>query len=88
MAAVVYALCAVTSLVCAALLLRAYREARVALLFWTLLCFIGLALNNIVLFVDKVVAPDVDLSAWRGLPAALGVLALVFGLVWESGARE
>jgi hypothetical protein len=33
------------------------------LLFWALLCFIGLALNNIVLFVDKVVVPNVDLSA-------------------------
>ena len=88
MAETVYALCALTSLACAGLLLRSYLAGRVPLLFWTLLCFVGLALNNIVLFVDKVVAPDVDLSVWRGLPAALGVAALVFGLVWEASTHE
>ena len=88
MAETVYALCAVTSLACAALLLRAWQGTRVPVLFWCLLCFVGLAANNIVLFVDKVVAPDVDLSVWRTLPAALGVAALVFGLIWESGSRE
>jgi hypothetical protein len=87
-AATVYVLCALTSLACAGLLLRAWLDARVPLLFWCLLCFVGLALNNVVLFVDKVVAPDVDLSVWRGLPAALGVAALVFGLVWGSSSRE
>jgi len=87
MAETVYVLCALTSLACAGLLARAYAERRVPLLFWSLLCFVGLALNNIVLFVDKVVAPDIDLSVWRGLPAALGVAALVFGLVWESKPR-
>ena len=88
MAEAVYALCAVTSLGCAGLLLRAYLEARISLLFWCLLCFIGLALNNVVLFIDKVVAPDVDLSVWRGLPAALGVAALVFGLVWQADSHD
>lgn len=84
MAEVVYALCALTSLVCAALLLRAWLGSRVRLLLWCLLCFVGLALNNVVLFVDKVVVADVDLSVWRALPAAVGVAVLVFGLVWES----
>ena len=88
MAEVVYALCALTSLLCAGLLLRAYLAGRVPLLFWSLLCFVGLALNNVVLFIDKVITPDIDLSVWRGLPAALGVAALVFGLVWESATRE
>ena len=87
MAETVYVLCALTSLACAGLLARAYLERRVPLLFWCLLCFVGLALNNIVLFIDKIVAPDVDLSVWRGLPAALGVAALVFGLVWDSKPR-
>jgi hypothetical protein len=84
MAEVVYALCALASLACAALLTRSWLESRAALLMWCLLCFIGLALNNIVLFVDKVVVTDVDLSVWRGLPAALGVAALVIGLIWET----
>ena len=84
MAEAAYVLCALTSLLCAWLLLRGYLETRVRLLFWCLVCFVGLALNNIVLFVDKVITPDVDLSAWRALPAALGVGALVFGLIWET----
>ena len=84
MAEVVYVLCALTGLLCAGLLLRAWLASRVPLLFWCLVCFAGLALNNVVLFVDKVVAPDVDLSAWRGLPAALGVGALALSLVWGT----
>ena len=59
-------------------------RTRVRLLLWSGLCFTGLALNNIALFVDKVIATDDDLSLWRATPAALGVLALVYGLVWET----
>ena len=84
MAEVVYVLCALTSVGCAGLLLRAWLASRVPLLLWCLVCFVGLALNNVVLFVDKVVAPDVDLAAWRGLPAAVGVTALVLSLVWGT----
>ena len=84
MAEAVYTLCALTSVLCAALLLRSWLESRTQLLLWCLLCFVGLALNNIMLFVDKVVVTDTDLSFWRTLPAALGVAALVYGLVWET----
>jgi len=84
MAEVVYSLCAVTSLLCAALLLRAWLQTRVRLLFWCMVCFTGLALNNVLLVVDKVIETDAHLEAWRALPAALGVLALVYGLVWEA----
>lgn len=87
MAEAVYVLCALTSLAAAGLLLRAYLATGVALLFWTLLCFAGLALNNVVLFIDKVITPNIDLSVWRGLPAALGVLALVYGLIWDTDTR-
>jgi hypothetical protein len=83
----VYTLCAVTSLTCAALLLRAYAATGVRLLLWCLVCFVGLALNNVLLFVDKVVVPDSDLSVWRTLPAFVGVAGLIYGLVWEGGRR-
>jgi hypothetical protein len=86
MAAVVYALCALASLACAALLARAWARERGRLLLWCLVCFVCLAINNIVLFIDKVVVTDTDLSTWRALPAAVGVAALVFGLVQEAGA--
>ena len=84
MATLVYALCALTSLLCFALLVRGYLRTRARLLLWASLCFAGLALNNVILFVDVRVVPAVDLSAWRALPALAGVLLLVYGLVWDS----
>jgi len=85
-ATVVYLLCALTSLACAVLLLRAYGRSRVRLLLWSGLCFAGLCLNNVLLIVDLRVMPDLDLSIIRMLPALLGVTVLVYGLVWESDA--
>jgi hypothetical protein len=84
MATAVYILCALAATACAWLLARAYVRSRLRLLLWSAICFAGLALNNALLFIDKVVAPDIDLSAWRLLPAAVGVATLVYGLVWES----
>jgi hypothetical protein len=83
MAEAVYVLCAVTSLVAAWLLLRSFAHARVRLLLWSGLCFVGLALNNVLLFFDKVVAPDVDLSVVRLLPALAGLMLLLGALIWE-----
>lgn len=80
----VYALCALTSIACAWLLLRGYVRTSVRLLLWSGLCFTGLALNNILLFIDVRVLPDVDLSIVRTIPAVAGILLLVFGLVWET----
>jgi hypothetical protein len=82
---IVYVLCALTSVLCAGLLIRSYRQNRSRLLLWSTLCFVGLALNNILLFVDLVVTgPNIDLSLLRSL-TALGALAtMVIGLVWES----
>ena len=84
MATAVYILSALISVACAALLLRSYMQARTGLLLWAAVCFLGLTLNNTLLFVDKVVATDVDLSLWRTIPALAGTLALVFGLLWEA----
>ena len=80
----VYVLCALTSVVCAGLLIRAYRATRVRLLLWGSLCFSGLALNNILLFVDLAVVPSVDLSLWRSGTALVAMSILLFGLIWES----
>ena len=84
MAAVVYILCSLTSLTCAVLLLRAYQKSRVRLLFWSGLCFIGLALNNALLFVDKRLVPETDLYVLRSIPALAGIIVLLYGLVWDS----
>jgi hypothetical protein len=45
---------------------------------------VGLALNNLLLFVDNSVGPQVDLALWRALPALGGVAALIYGLIWEG----
>lgn len=84
MATFVYALCALTSLLCALLLARGYRATRARLLLWSSLCFAGLALNNLLLFIDMRVVPSIDLSAWRSLPALAGLVILIYGLVWDA----
>ena len=85
MAEAVYILCAITSILCALLLLRGYRATRTRLLFWSSLCFGFLALNNVILYFDLVVLPtQVDLFWYRNTAAVAGMLVLVFGLIWES----
>lgn len=81
----VYALCALTSLLCTALLWRSYRRDGVRLVLWCAICFGGLFLNNVLLIVDLRFLPTIDLSAWRVLPAVVGVAALLIGLVWDAG---
>jgi hypothetical protein len=85
MAVTVYALCALTSLLCAALLFRGYRHTGARLLLWSSACFIGFFLNNLLLLVDVNVQLE-DLSIWRSLPALAGTLILVYGLIWETRA--
>lgn len=84
MAEIVYVLCALTSVLCAGLLIRSYRANRSKLLLWSTLCFVGLALNNILLFVDLVLVPGIDLRVLRTTSAILGLATLTIGLVWES----
>jgi hypothetical protein len=84
MGPIIYALCAVASLVCAVLLLYAYAKGGHRLLFWSGLCFTGLTLNNIFLVIDKIILPDGDLSTVRSAFALLGMIVLMYGLVWEG----
>jgi hypothetical protein len=81
---VVYILCALTSVACAALLWRGYVQSRVRLLLWSGICFVGLALNNILLVVDRIVFPTSDLSTIRAIPGVVGLLVLLYGLIWEA----
>jgi hypothetical protein len=81
----VYLLCAVTSLVAAVLLLRYYLARRTPLLLWSCLGFIGLATNNVLVYVDLVLIPQTDLSLIRTIAGAAGMLAMVYGLIWEAG---
>jgi Family of unknown function (DUF5985) len=81
----IYIACALTSAACAWLLIRGYRASGTRLLFWAGLCFIGLTIDNVVLYVDLVLTPtSVDLFFYRTVPAALGLIVLMFGLIHES----
>lgn len=84
MAEAIYLLCAVTSLACALLLVRSYARTKTTLLLLSSLCFVGLAVNNVVLFVDLVVVPSIDLSLLRALTGFVSVAAMLFGLIWSS----
>jgi Family of unknown function (DUF5985) len=84
MATAAYFLCALTSTGCAVLLIRSWWASRVRLLMWCALGFTGLALNNLLLFLDRVVLPERDLGALRDASGLLGISILLLGLIWES----
>lgn len=83
-AALVYVLCTLTSTLCAILLFRSWRKERVGLLLWSTLCFVGLALNNVMLVIDRIVLPEVEMSVIRAAPAVIGLLLLVSALIREE----
>lgn len=85
MAVVVYSLCAIVSIVCATVLLRAYRAGKSSLLLWCSVCFFALALNNVLLFIDLVITgPTIDLSMTRAFVVLAGFGAMLYGLIWET----
>lgn len=83
--AAVYILCFLTSAACAWLLGRSYRRSRTPLLLWSSICFIFLALNNLVLVLDLVVwpSPQIDLRLPRLILALAASCSLLFGFIWK-----
>ena len=81
---IVYILCALTSFGCTLLLTARYRKTRVDLLFWSAVAFLGFTVTNVLLFVDLVVLPDVDLALWRNAFTFAGVVLLLYGLIRNS----
>jgi hypothetical protein len=80
---IVYLLCLLTSLACAWLLGRSYHRNGTRLLLWSSICFAFLAANNLVLVMDLVVWPDLDLKLPRLLLSLAAVTSLIWGFVWE-----
>ncbi|MDQ6788233.1 MAG: DUF5985 family protein [Acidobacteriota bacterium] len=80
----IYLLCALTALLCSWLLLRAYRASNYKLLLWGGLCFAGLTLNNILLVIDKLLLPYIDLTSWRLVLALISTIVFLYGLIWDS----
>jgi hypothetical protein len=84
MASIVYLLCSVASLACAILLWRGYCRTRNALLMWSGWCFVGLTLTNVVLFVDMIILPNIDLRLVRDGLSLASVGVLLIGLIWRN----
>lgn len=79
----VYLLCAATALSCALLLLRGYGRSRVRLLLWCGLWFLAMTAENVLLFFDLVLFREKDLSAFHVSAAVVGIVLLLYGLIWE-----
>jgi hypothetical protein len=82
--AAIYLLCALTSIVCAGLLLRSSRQSRTKLLLWSGWSFVCLALGNVVLFIDLVLTPNNDLLIIRNLITLTAIVMMLYGLIWET----
>jgi hypothetical protein len=79
-----YVIAVLSSGACAVLLFRGYVRRRIRLLLWSGICFIGLTLNNIALFVDLVIFPDFDLRLARLIPALIGMTLLLYAFIWDA----
>lgn len=79
-----YVICVLSSSACAVLLFRGYLIRRVRLLMWSSICFVGLSINNVALFFDLVLFPQVDLRIVRLVPALAGMLCLLYGFIWDA----
>jgi len=79
----VYLLSLFTSLICMALLFRGYWRSGRILLVCSALCFVFLSVNNLLLFIDVVLLPNIDLRLLRGAVNLAGVTILLYGFIWE-----
>lgn len=79
-----YALAVLSSFACTVLLFRGYARRRVRLLMWSGICFACLTVNNVALFLDLVIFPEMDLRLVRLVPALVGMMFLLYGFVWDA----
>jgi hypothetical protein len=80
---IVFSLCSLTSAACALLLFRAYARTKTRLLFWCALCFVLLAINNVLVLDDILTPPLTNLIAYRQLASLGAVAVLIYGFIWE-----
>lgn len=80
----VYLLSFLASLMCAILLGRSYVHTKTRLLFWSALCFALLAVVNLVVVIDMLILPDVNLRPARLWLTLAAVSVLLFGFLWAQ----
>jgi hypothetical protein len=79
-----YAVAALSSCACMILLFRGFIQRRVRLLMWSGVCFAGLTIANVALFLDLVIFTSDDLRLWRLVPALIGMMFLLYGFIWDA----
>jgi uncharacterized protein DUF5985 len=79
-----YVTAILSSLACTVLLFRGYRRRHIRLMMWSAICFAGLTVNNVALFVDLVILPDLNLRLLRLVPALAGMLSLLYGFISDG----
>ena len=84
--AVLYAVATLTCIACTLFLVREYVRTRFRLLLWSALCFVGLSINNLLVYVDLVIFPGNDLRLMRAASALVGMAFLLYGFIWEAEA--
>jgi hypothetical protein len=80
---ILISLAVLTSLACMLFLFRGYAASGIRLLLWSGVCFVFLSLNNVLLFLDILVFPEVDLRPYRVGASLMGILFLLYGFIWE-----
>lgn len=80
----IYILCFLTAALCTGLLLRGYGRSGTRLLFWSGLCFGFLSLNSLIVILDIVLFPAVNLQLLRHGASLAAVGTLLVGLIWEE----
>lgn len=88
MAAVVYVLCLLTAIGCAAVLLNAYRRTRSTLLFWSGMCFALLAVNDLFVLLDIYVIHWLDLWGVRRTLGLAAVVVMLVGLIFHAPEQQ
>lgn len=83
-ACIIYLLCTGTALACCVLLFRGYRQSGARLLFWTGLFFAALTFENLGLFLDNIIFPNIDLWWYRTLCGLAAVFFLLYGLIFKE----
>jgi hypothetical protein len=51
---------------------------------WCGLFFLSLVVENVVLFIDREILVQTDLSGLRHGAAVVGTLVLLYGLIWDA----
>lgn len=82
MQSAIYLIDTAVNVLCAVLLISAYRKSRTRLLLWSGVCFAGLGTASGLVFADLVLLPTVDLFLVRLGVSLIAMAMLLFGLIW------